>query len=388
MSISKFPTTALAASIALAVLSGCSGSSQIAPTPLAQTGVGGTSIQRPAFQNRRLNSFLAMHGGIVAGHRGLATPSFMKRAAVRKPLVFVVDNWNNVVDIFLQAKSHKSVGQITAPTGSYLNGAATDSARNLYLTDLTEVTQHECCNSSSILVYAPPYTGTPAALLDAGNFAGNVAVSPAGIVGVANGCTAPSCPPDTGSVSFYAPNSAVPCATIAVNASVGYPAFDKRGNLFFLGTYTPSQGPGYAVMGEVKGGCSAKKSEPLTTTNGLAFPQAIHTDKADRIAILDVEPVGSQYTFTIYTYNHPKKGSLGNPVSSSPLTTSNFFIYDFAFVALGRSLYTSEQGYANYGLTGFSNEYAYPAGGAPESIIDVTTDGIPAGIAVTPMLGP
>ena len=363
MRIPNVATYAPAAAVALtAALAGCSGSPQMAPTPLGQSGRVSPAIQR-----------LATRQGIVPGH-GAARSSFMDPRAVGKPLIFVVDGLNSVAHIFLQSKSHKAVGQITVSSG-FFSGTATDRARNLYLTD-----------DSSVLVYPPPYTGTPATLQDAGNVAWDVAVSRAGVVGVANDCALPSCASNTGSVAFYQPGATAPCATVPVTANVQYAAFDKKGDLFFAGIYTPPSGPlatqGYSVIGEVKGACKAKKSTLLTTSNTIRG-YAVHVDKADRIAILDYSISG---LFTIYTYNHPKNGSLGSPVSTVPLTPPNAFIIDFAFVASGADLYTAED--SNSCCPGFSNEYDYPAGGAAESTVDVTSYGSLSGVAVTPPLVP
>lgn len=336
--------TYAAASVALAALAGCSGTPQMAPLPLGQSA------------------------------HSVSGPSFMEPEAAGKPLLFVVDGLNGIAYIFLQSKGHKAVGQITGSTG-FFSGAATDGARNLYLTD-----------DSSILVYPPPYSGTPTTLQDTGNAAWDVAVSDAGVVGVANDCALPSCSSNSGSVAFYQPGKMVPCAAIPVAANVQYDTFDREGDLFFAGVYTPPGGPlttqGYSVIGEVKGGCNAKKSTLLATTNSIRG-YAVHVDKTNRIAILDYSVSG---LFTIYTYNHPKKGSLGNPVSNAPLTTPNAFISDFAFAASGSDLYTAEIG--NSCCPGFSNGYDYPAGGAPEATIDVTAYGSPSGVAVTPALIP
>jgi hypothetical protein len=68
----------------------------------------------------------------------------------------------------------------------------------------------------------------------------------------------------------------------------------------------------------------------MLSTNNSIRGYAVHIDKSDRIAILDYSVSG---LFTLYTYKHPKHGSLGDPVSTTPLTTPNAFINDFAFVA-------------------------------------------------------
>jgi hypothetical protein len=61
--------------------------------------------------------------------------------------------------------------------------------------------------------------------------------------------------------------------------------------------------------------------------------------------------------------------------------TPNAFINDFAFVASGADVYTAEQTASG---SGFSNEYDFPIGGTPESTIEVTPNGGPTGVAVTP----
>jgi hypothetical protein len=129
------------------------------------------------------------------------------------------------------------------------------------------------------------------------------------------------------------------------------------------------------VIGQITGGCKAKKIRLLTTSNTLIWGGGIKVDKSDRIAVLDNT---SSNVFSIFTYNQPVNGSL-DPVSATPLTGSQS-PEGFAFLASGASLYTVDTGSDSL------NEYAYPAGGAPEKTI--AGFGFPYGVAVTPALVP
>jgi hypothetical protein len=179
----------------------------------------------------------------------------------------------------------------------------------------------------------------------------------------------------TGSVNFYAPGSTTPCATVAPPATfagVLNVAFDDKGNLYVQGLGPHSTG---GVIGEVKGGCNATKIRSLTMTNTLGYTNGIQVDKADRIAVLDEQHL------VIYTYNPPMKGSLGSPVSTTPLTNGQDQ-NAFAFLSSGHDFYTV----AYPGSSGVAYEYDFPLGGTPEKTI--TVGGAPEGVAVTPPLVP
>jgi hypothetical protein len=355
---------ALTSCVALIVLAGCSGGgSQVSPLPLGQTsGDASQSTQRQATQNARSNGFLTANGAVSSGHQA-TTPSFFSPGAKTKPLIFVSDPQNNVVDIYLQAdKGQKMVGQITGLTTP--GGLATDVARNLYVLNGG--------SPSNVLVYAPPYTASPTLTLsDNGYLPQGVAVSPQGVVGVANTCAAPSCNLGTGNVTFYAQNSAMPCATVAATnlAQVFFDAFDDKGNLYIT-AFDPSFN---TVVGEVKGGCNAKSITLLKTGNTINFPNAIQVDKADRIAILNAG--GSTYD-VLDIYKAPISGSLGNPVSVVQLVTPAYPV-EFAFSASNADVYTAEQGSG-----GLANTYDFPGGGTAEHTIIM--GGSPYGLAVTP----
>ncbi len=374
MRISNLGHSAPTAAIALALLAGCGGS-QMTPTSLAQSGVGSWPIQGAASRNGRLDGFLAMRGGIVPGN-GAAGP-FMDPRAVGKPLVFAGSS-DGTIGIYLQGGKNKMVGQITGAPGAG-NGLATDTARNLYSSNYS--------NPNSVTVYAPPYTKGPKLTLSPRG-PNQVAVSRQGTVAVV-ACTLPSGSCSDG-VLFYAAGSTTPCATVPFDPSA-FPygvygiGFDRNGNLYVASLGSGTEAP--LTVGKIDGGCNAKKVKTFTTANSIVYAGDVQVDKAGRIAILAV--LGTYpYTIVIDTYDPPKKGSLGNPVSTTSLPGSFANVYGtFAFQASGRRLWA---GYCCAGPSsaGAVNEVAYPAGGAPEKTIIGDPDSSTYGVAVTPALVP
>lgn len=364
MSIFNLTGYALSTTVALTVLAGCGGSSQMAPTGIMQPGAGSPIIPRPAFQNDRLNDIIALHGDVISGPL-VAPRRFMNPNAVGKALIFASNSLGSphqsVVDIYLQKGKSKMVGQITGLYGP--RGMAADKADNVYI---------ESEGDSKVFVYAPPYSGGPALTLDdSGWLPYDVAVSPQGVVGVANLCSAPSC--GNGSVTFYGMGGATPCATVTdPNLSLALDVgFDDKGNLYIDGNGPP---PGYSpIVGEIKGGCHATKITFLTTTNSINFPSGIKVDKAGRIAILDV---GNK---VLETYNPPKKDSLGSPVSTIALLGFSQ-LYAFTFRASGRGVYLGAATSSGYRIA----EFSYPAG-VPGKAFNA---GGGVGVAVTPPLVP
>jgi hypothetical protein len=362
MSTSTAPSNAIALAVAIVMLAGCSGgSSPIAPPALGSASEAeSSSATTRVAQARQLARMLALRNGAVGDV--VTMRSFMSPDAVGKPLIFASNSLgsahHSVVDIYLQRDKNKMVGQITGLYGP--RGMATDKADNVYI---------ESEGDSKIFVYAPPYTGAPAFTLDdTGWFSYDVAVSPQGIVAVANICNAPSCG-GNGSVTFYAKNSTKACATVGDPNfySVQDDGFDDRGNL-----YVDGYGATSPVVGEIKGGCHAKNITLLTTTNSINYPGGIKVDKTDGIAILDV---GNK---ALYTYGPPKNGSLGSPISTVQLQAFNI-LYAFAFAASGRDVYV---GAATSGYQ--VAEYSYPAGVLRKSF----NAGGGVGVAVTPPLTP
>ena len=132
MAILRIIRAALGASATLAMLAGCSGGSS--PAAFSPGGPGG----------RTDNSVLAPTIARIA-HAPVKTPSFMDPGAAGKPLIFVSDAADGVIDIYPQSgKNQKMVGQITGLTQP--QGITTDKKGDLYVANT---------NSSNVLVYAP-----------------------------------------------------------------------------------------------------------------------------------------------------------------------------------------------------------------------------------------
>ncbi len=369
MRISNLAGFALGISAGLTALVGCGGGFPTAP-PLGQPGAPNLSSRTPGFQDGRLNGFLAMHQRVVSRH-SVTRPSHMDRRAVGKPLVFLSDNDGNV-DIFLQSGRQKMVGQITGFT--FADDLATDSAADLYVADYF---------SGNVIIFAPPYTNGPKLMFAAG-FPQGVAVSRQGTVAVTSCITVSGSQCTRQGVLFYAPGSTTPCATVLVDQSVftyiGLAVFDHQGNLYVDGL---NSSPYAAVAAKIDGGCSAKKAKTLTISNTIVNPSSIKVDKLGRIDILNTT---NKNLAVIDTYDAPKGGSLGSPISTTSLATP-YYAGEFTFRPSGGNLWLSyESNEAPYGSE--ASEYAYPSGGAPGKTVVGSPSSVPFGVAVTPPFVP
>jgi len=299
----------------------------------------------------------------------VTTPSFMDPDAVGKPLIFIADAGLNVVDIFLQS-DRKMVGQIT---GLSLEGLATDAARNLYIANTGYM---------NILIYAPPYLTVKLTLGDGDNIPRAVAVSRNGLVAVANVCTLSNCTGNTGSVSFFAKGSTTACTTVADATNFAHmenATFDGAGALYVEGEGSTPQ---TWNIGKIVGGCNAKKIELLKTPNLRRWIGGIQIDNAHRIAVIN--KITANGPFYIDTYNPPKNGSLGRPVSITTLRGSNASsIENFAFLRSGLDFYDAD---TQNGSGSRSDEFKYPTSGRP--INTISGFGLAWGVAVTPTLLP
>jgi hypothetical protein len=353
MRISTALSDTLAVAVAIVLAACSSGSSQIAPNPVERPSVAGSESASYAIRGGHILSVPLPLESIPRTQHPITAPSFMNPDAVAKPLLFVSDGASAVVDIYLQARKQRKVGQITGFNQPL--GLAADSAANLYVADYS---------NENVPIYAPPYTGSPKLTLVDGGYAPNgVSVSSTGIVAVTSF--------NPGAISFYAKNSTSACATI-VDATnfryVNYDAFDDKGNLYIDGTSSNENG----AIGEIAGGCGAKNITLLTTSNSTPQADGIQVDKSGRISVLD------KFYGAIYTYDPPKNGTLGSPVATTPLTSSDAI--DFTFLASGKDVYTADYD------QGTAKEYDYPAGGAAKKSIAV--GGVNDGIAVTSPLAP
>jgi hypothetical protein len=363
MPIFRTIRAAVGASATLAMLAGCSAGNLSAAFSPGGSGAAGQSAQRQiAFNGHSDNSLLPPTIARIS-HEPVTTASFMDPTAAGKPLIFVSDAADGVIDIYPQAgKNKKMVGQITGLTQP--QGITTDRKGDLYVANT---------NSSDVLVYAPPYTGAPKMTIsDAHEFPADVAVSSAGVVAITNLCNSPTCRLDTGNVLLYAKGSTKSCATVSDSAfnftRVMFAEFDRKGVLYIDG-----MNGGYQTsFGLVTGGCNATSITNLGYVYTVGFPGGIQIDKAGRIAFCD------PYRQQVATFDPPVNDAFGNPVSTTPLTGS-ISPLGIALLASGTNLYTADSG-----GSGLAEEYTYTAGGAAENSIAV--GGQPIGIAVTPPL--
>jgi hypothetical protein len=258
---------------------------------------------------------------IPAFHAGRSSmPSRSTPGNASKPLLFV-SNGVDRVSILRQGGKNKQVGQITGLSSPA--GVTTDAAEDLYVTDSTA--------SPTVPVYAPPYNAGPFLTLSTlqGYLPYSVAVSRKGLVAVAITCIDGSCSPES-FVQFFAQSATIACATISLVNSQYVPyyvAFDRAGNLFVVGQ--SGSGP---YMAEISGGCGATAAMPLAAgnENSLGRLSAVEVNRNDQVAVLD-----GDHGY-LYTYNHPKNGSFGNPVYT---TAGLDGAVDFAFTASGRDLF-------------------------------------------------
>jgi hypothetical protein len=362
MSTFRAIPVALGASVALAMLAGCAGgNSPVALSPSA-SGAGGQSVQRHVASTGINNSLLPPNVARIS-NTPTATASFMDPDAAGKPLIFVSDAADGVIDIYAQAgKNQKRAGQITGLKEP--QGITTDKNRDLYVANT---------NASNVLVYAPPYTGKPIlTITDAGEYPADVAVSRTGVVAVTNICNAPTCLLSTGNVAIYAKGATKSCANVSDNAfnfaQVMFAAYNNGGDLYIDGLNSGYQ----TSFGLVTGGCNATSITYINYVYTVSFPGGIQIDKAGRIAFAD------PYRQQVATFDPPVSDTFGQPVTTTPLTGA-ISPLGFALLASGTDLYVADPGGA-----GLAEEYPYTAGGS--AINTIAAGGQPIGVAVTPPL--
>ncbi|HEY2474845.1 MAG TPA: hypothetical protein VGI19_08570 [Candidatus Cybelea sp.] len=305
----------------------------------------------------------------------------MDPGALRKRLVFVVAN-NGAIDIYRQGGKNQLVGEITSDP--YPTSIAADTAGNIY-------SQNSSFSSTNVTVYAPPYTKGPKLTLTGRTFFGPIAVSRPGTIAVF-GCTIPSGSQCGTGFLFYAVGSTTPCATVLVDETGSSPfsngiwgaAFDHKGNLYFGSGGSGTEAP--LAVGRINGSCNAKNFETFTTNNAIAYAGDVRFNKAGRIAIL-VATGTTSYTVSIDTYDPPKNGSLGDPVSTTTLPGGlSAYSGSFAFQSSGRNFWAGQEP-VEPSYDGGVSEFSYPAGGAPKKVIAAPL--LYAGeVAVTPALVP
>lgn len=308
---------------------------------------------------------LAMAVGAVAmptarGPLIVNAPHAASHAPVRasgscpKNALFVSDSGSGAIDIFpLKGKNQTMCGQITG--FSQPGGIASDTSRHLYIANTT---------GSNVLVYGGPYPpGTLVrTLTDTGFFPSDVSVSASdGLVAVMNLCSAPSC--GAGGVSFYKKGSTTPCNTVSTPsfARVYFGAFDAHDNVYVDGL----DSSGFAIGGEISGGCSAKTISNLNLS-GVTFPGGMAVDTAGNIDILDQD----QSAIEAYA-----PGQFSKPLFSVPLPTGSDFV-TFAFAASGKRIWAPS-------ASATLGEFKYPKGGNAVNTVSGLIE--PTGVAVMPV---
>jgi len=341
----------------LALLAGCSGGGSGLTTPGQSVAPGQSAAQSVARSASLLarvpkNSHSVARPD-VAPHKGGAVHPFVNSTAIdaTSNTIAISDAADNVVNVY--DSSGNLLAQLTG--FSEPQGMASDIKGDLFVADTA---------NSRIQIYAAGFKSPPTTLSDPGQY-------PAGVDSFHNGewvaaSNIISTSGGAGSVTIY--KSGVAQATISnpTFARVYFCAFDATGNLYVDG----SDPNGSVVVGEIAKATSGGTTlATLTTGNTISFPGQVQVTTTGQIAIDD------QLGPTVYTYNPPKSGSLGSPVSTTSLSGSSDPV-TFAFTNDMKDLYTADAGLA------VSNEFAYPAGGSPVSTINV--GGQPIGTAVIP----
>lgn len=295
----------------------------------------------------------------------------------KNPVAFISDWDNDVVDII------NSEGSVTTLHVYGPEGLAVDASHKLYVVE---------GGGSNVLIYSPPYNGSPKVLTNAGVQPVGVAVDRYGNVAVTSlGSTSVG----PGAIVFYAKGHTSPTNTITANAQFAgdyYCAFDASGNLYV----DSKNGSGPFEAGEVVGGITGNAVTPLTTGNLVQYPGGMQVTRNGQIAILD--QANGSGTPTIYTYNPPSAGSFGSPVKTTQLEGSNDSVA-FAFqgrherfVLTADTFFTSERTHGvqpnHEDQIGQTQLFDYPGGGSAMSSVRLAYNATIVGVAVNPSQSP
>ncbi len=344
---------ALSGSAILALLAGCSGGgNSSAPVPAAPNALvhqpAGRSID--AISRRNADPASVLRPSVLRVSKPDLSHGFVGPDAVTAAII-VSDSGTN--DVYAYSTKGKLVATLTG--FSEPQGMGGTKAGSFYVANTGD---------SNILEYSDAFKLT-ATLKDPNQYPVGASYDEAtGVVGVTNIISTSD---GAGSVSFYAKGKTTPCATIS-NSNWGrvyFGAFNSRGD-FFIDGEDPD---GNVIVGKITGECSAKSITTLSVGNSIFFPGGIQITKQDKIVIDDQEGAA------VYTYNPPVKGSLGQPVATTPLSGVSDPV-TFALTNNVMDLWTADAGLEA------SQEFAYPAGGSPVASITGLVE--PIGVVVTP----
>jgi len=288
--------------------------------------------------------------GKVAVHPFVNVPETMATSTT----VFTSDYEDDAVWWF--NTKGKELGSITSGLANP-QGLATDGKASLYVANT---------GANDVLIYKKPYTKTPTTLSASGWYPVGVAQFNNGEWVAATNIFATS--GEAGSVLLYKNGKLV--ATVQ-NSSFYYYyfcAFDKDGNLFIDGRNSS----GDIVVGEIPGAAKGKQTlDVLTTNNSIEFPGGIAVNAKNQILIDDQEG------FAVYTYNQPKKGSLGTPVDTTDLNGVGDPV-TIALMCVDKDVWEADASHLTLG------EYAYPKGGNAVDTITPSGAALLIGVAVVP----
>jgi hypothetical protein len=342
----------------VALLAGCSGGASQIPTTSAPI-----SPQRQSVRIVRFSAASMLLSNASQTHQ----TDFVDVAAVNAPhgnQTIVSDSNTNTVSVY-GADGHRHA--LLSSGLDQPEGVTTDAAENLYVAN---------AQLHNVLVYSKPYQTVALTLDDADEYPTGVAVSNTGVVGVTN---IQSTAGTGGAVRIYAKGSTSACATITDPNWSGmyFGAFDASGT-FFIDGFDRN---GNTLIGEISGGCGATSIASLTTGVIIYLVGGVQVHNGNILIEDQVGPGGplGTNTPTIYAFEPPSGGSLGQPIATTTLTAGgNWLPVTFALMKDGERVWI-----AHSGIAAGRVEYSYPRGLLVKSFDDsryVT----PIGIAVNP----
>jgi len=315
----------IAATVAL--LSGCSGSG------IATPGAGAAVQQSAADASSRRQPvqplFLSAPDLSIVPHAGVRTIVHAKALAAATTAIAVAVGAEGAVHVYDPS------GNLLAQLGvKFPQGLASDIKGDLFVGDT---------QGSAIDVFARGFQSPPTIISDSGwfpvavdSFNNGQYVAAANVFSTNDG---------QGSVTIFKNGT---LQSTVMSSALVFPyfvAFDAVGNLYCLGLDSNRFFSVGVIANATSGGTTFSQ---LTTGNAPRSPSGIQVTRKGNIAILD--GVNS----VMYTYGPPVNGSLGSPISTTPLNGADN-PDDFAF--------TSNMTHFYLGQGQVVNEYAYPAGG-------------------------
>jgi len=269
--------------------------------------------------------------------RAAAASSPVRVDASTGPEVFVSTAAGSVDFYSARGRPVGSVAFHTSPGQTIYGGLAIDASKDLYVGVVKNVD-----------VLPAPYKVQQATLDGSGQGFDGLAVDRQ--TGLVAGANFHCC--QNSNIVIWKAGDATPCKRLSNDDTYGIfgVAFDAEHDLFV----TAVDRDGAAHIFEVYGGCNAKGFQELSFSNHIANIGGIQINAAD-------QPVVSDDSGNLFTYDRPSGGSLGAPIETT--TVSDGF-RKFALTADGKAVWI-------IGQTSVA-EYSYPSGGSPIAYISKT----------------